>query len=75
MILRVTKVHDAGKGRGVERINNGLSFSDVELGLAVGEGGGNGTRVRECRVLTKRIDGASFGVFPDVVIWELQSHP
>ncbi|KAJ1404757.1 ABC transporter ATP-binding protein [Sesbania bispinosa] len=33
-------VHDAGKLRGIERANNDLSFSELELGVAVEEGVG-----------------------------------
>lgn len=59
--------HDAAKWRGVERVYKGLPFDDSELKHVVGVGRRNWRWVRERGVLPKRVDGASFGVFPNVV--------
>ena len=63
--------HDAFDFRCVERINNRLPFSDLELRNAVGESGGDRGGFGEGFVVAKGVNGTTLGVLSDVVVAEL----
>lgn len=64
-------LNDALDFGGVEGVDDDLPLSDLQLGLGVGDGGGDRGGVGEILAVSEGGDGSSLGVLPDIVVREL----
>lgn len=69
------KLHDTFHSRGVQRVNDGLSFRYLKLWLALSKGSRDLRRVRHVLVVAKSINCSALRVLPYIIVWKLTSSP